>query len=51
VLDLTSSAALLEAQQSCENSGHYPGDLFIQAVKMVALGSDSKRDIEDIQYV
>ena len=36
---------LIKAQLACENSGYDPGDHFIQAVKMVAIGSDAKRDV------
>jgi DNA-damage-inducible protein D len=39
---------LLKAQIACENSGYNPGDHFIQAVKMVNLGSDAKREVEDM---
>jgi DNA-damage-inducible protein D len=39
---------LIKAQIACENSGFDPGDHFIQAVKMVALGSDAKREVEDM---
>jgi len=38
---------LLKAQIACENSGYDPGDHFIRAVKMVAIGSDAKREVED----
>jgi DNA-damage-inducible protein D len=39
---------LIKAQLACENSGYDPGDHFIQAVKMVAIGSDAKREVEDM---
>ena len=39
---------LLKAQISCENSGYDPSDHFIQAVKMVPLGSVAKREVEDM---
>ncbi len=39
---------LLKSQIACENSGNDPADHFIHAVKMVALGSDAKREVEDM---
>jgi DNA-damage-inducible protein D len=39
---------LLKAQIACENSGHDPSDHFVGAIKMVAIGSDSKREVEDM---
>jgi DNA-damage-inducible protein D len=39
---------LIKAQIACENSGYDPGDHFIQAVKMVSIGSDAKREVEDM---
>jgi len=39
---------LLKAQVACENSGHDPSNHFIVAVKMVAIGSDAKREVEDM---
>ena len=39
---------LIKAQLACENSGYDPGDHFIHAVKMVAIGSDAKREVEDM---
>lgn len=39
---------LLKAQIACENSGNDPADHFIHAVKMVAIGSDAKREVEDM---
>ncbi|HLY29235.1 MAG TPA: DNA damage-inducible protein D, partial [Aggregatilineales bacterium] len=42
------SNVLLKAQIACENSGHNPSDHFIHAVKMVAIGSDAKREVEDM---
>ncbi len=38
---------LLKAQIACENSGHDTADHFIHAVKMVMIGSDAKREVED----
>ena len=39
---------LLRAQIACENSGHDPSDHFYHAIKMVAIGSDAKREVEDM---
>lgn len=39
---------LIKAQIACENSGNDPGDHFIGAIKMVAIGSDAKREVEDM---
>jgi DNA-damage-inducible protein D len=39
---------LLKAQIACENSGHDPSDHFYQAVKMVEIGSNAKRELEDM---
>ena len=39
---------LLKAQIACENSGYDTADHFIQAVKMVMIGSDTKREVEDL---
>jgi DNA-damage-inducible protein D len=39
---------LLKAQIACENSGNDPFDHFTHAVKMVAIGSDAKREVEDM---
>ncbi len=39
---------LLRAQIACENSGHDPADHFTGASKMVAIGSDAKREVEDM---
>jgi hypothetical protein len=39
---------LLKAQNTCENSGNDPADHFIGASKMVAIGSDAKREVEDM---
>ena len=39
---------LFKAQISCENSGHDPTDHFVGAIKMVAIGSDAKREVEDM---
>src|SRR5579871_5237901 len=38
---------LLKAQIACENSGRDTADHFIHAVKMVMIGSDAKREVED----
>lgn len=40
--------ALLKAQIACENSGNDPADHFVGATKMVPIGSDAKREIEDV---
>lgn len=39
---------LIKAQIACENSGNDPTDHFTGASKMVALGSDAKREVEDM---
>jgi len=39
---------LLKAQIACENSGYDPAEHFIQAVKMIAIGNDAKREVEDM---
>jgi DNA-damage-inducible protein D len=39
---------LLKAQIACENSGHDPSDHFIRAAAMVVIGSDAKREVEDM---
>jgi DNA-damage-inducible protein D len=39
---------LIKGQIACENSGHDPTDHFVGASKMVALGSDAKREVEDM---
>jgi DNA-damage-inducible protein D len=39
---------LLKAQIACENSGHDPADHFVGAIKMVDIGSDAKREVEDM---
>ena len=39
---------LIKAQIACENSGHDPEDRFTGASKMVAIGSDPKREVEDM---
>jgi DNA-damage-inducible protein D len=41
-------AVLLKAQIACENSGSDPSDHFTGAIKMVAIGSDAKREVEDM---
>lgn len=40
--------ALNKAKIACQNSGYDPDDHFIQAVKMVSIGSDAKREVEDL---
>src|SRR5260221_2258611 len=39
---------LLKAQIACENSGNDPADHFYQAVTMVDIGSNTKREVEDM---
>lgn len=39
---------LIKGQIACENSGHDPTDHFVGASKMVSLGSDAKREVEDM---
>jgi DNA-damage-inducible protein D len=39
---------LLKAQIACENSGHDPSDHFYNAIKMVEIGSNAKREVEDM---
>lgn len=39
---------LIKAEIACENSGNDPADHFTGASKMVALGSDAKREVEDM---
>jgi DNA-damage-inducible protein D len=39
---------LLKAQIACENSGHGTSDHFVAAIKMVIMGSDAKREVQDI---
>lgn len=39
---------LIKAQIACENSGNDPTDHFTEASKMVAIGSDAKREVEDM---
>jgi DNA-damage-inducible protein D len=39
---------ILKAQIACENSGYDVDDHFNRAVKVVAIGSDAKREIEDM---
>jgi DNA-damage-inducible protein D len=41
-------AVLIKGQIACENSGHDPIDHFVSATKMVPIGSDARRDIEDM---
>ncbi|MEP7284235.1 MAG: DNA damage-inducible protein D [Chloroflexota bacterium] len=39
---------LIKAQIACENSGQDTSDHFIEASKMVSIGSDAKREVEDM---
>jgi DNA-damage-inducible protein D len=39
---------LLKAQIASENSGHDPSDHFVEAIKMVVIGSNAKREVEDM---
>ena len=39
---------LIKAQIACENSGNDFADHFIGASKMVPIGSDAKREVEDM---
>ena len=39
---------ILRAQIACENSGNDPANHFAQAITMVAIGSDAKREVEDL---
>src|SRR4051794_24366549 len=39
---------LLKAHISCENSGYDPDDHFVLRNKMVSIGSEAKREIEDM---
>ncbi|MHB0946263.1 MAG: DNA damage-inducible protein D [Sedimentisphaerales bacterium] len=41
-------AVIEKAKTACKNSGHNPQDHFAQTRKMVGIGSDAKRQIEDI---
>jgi DNA-damage-inducible protein D len=41
-------AVIEKAKTACKNSGHNPEDHFAQTRKMVDIGSDAKREIEDI---
>jgi DNA-damage-inducible protein D len=34
---------IVKAKTACENSGHEPGDHFLDVTKMVALGSGARR--------
>lgn len=42
--------ALVKAQKACENSGYALSDHFDGTIKMVSLGSDSKREIHLSRY-
>jgi DNA-damage-inducible protein D len=42
------NGVILKAQIACENSGNDPADHFVGAIKMVAIGSDAKREVEDM---
>ncbi len=39
---------LIKGQIACENSGYDPADHFVGASKMVTIGSDAKREVEDM---
>jgi DNA-damage-inducible protein D len=39
---------LLKAQIACENSGYDPADHFAGAIKMVVIGSDARREVDDM---
>jgi len=39
---------LVKAQIACENSDQNPDDHFMAALKMVTIGSDAKREVEDM---
>ena len=39
---------LLKAHLACEDSGNDPADHFTRISKMVAIGSDAKREFEDM---
>jgi DNA-damage-inducible protein D len=41
-------AVIEKAKTACKNSGHNPDDHFAQTRKMVDIGSDAKREIDDI---
>lgn len=41
-------SVLLKAQIACETSGNDPTNHFVGAIKMVAIGSDAKREVEDM---
>ncbi|HUW20420.1 MAG TPA: DNA damage-inducible protein D [Sedimentisphaerales bacterium] len=41
-------AVIEKAKTACKNSGHNPPDHFAQTRKMVDIGSDAKREIDDI---
>ena len=41
-------AVIEKAKTACKNSGHNPQDHFAQTRKMVDIGSDAKREIDDI---
>jgi len=41
-------AVIDKARTACKNSGHNPNDHFAHTRKMVDIGSDAKREIEDI---
>lgn len=41
-------AVIEKAKAACKNSGHNPEDHFAQTRKMVDIGSDAKREIDDI---
>jgi DNA-damage-inducible protein D len=39
---------LIKAQIACESSGYDPDDHMVQAARMVEIGSDAKREVEDM---
>src|SRR5687767_6031329 len=39
---------LIKAQIACESSGHDPSNHFYHAVTMVEIGSNAKREVEDM---
>src|SRR3954462_9037478 len=41
-------SVLLRAHIACENSGYDPTDHFKVGLKMVTIGSDAKREVEDM---
>src|ERR1039457_2742414 len=41
------SNVLLKAQIACENSGQDPEEHFVQVARMITIGHDAKREVED----